>query len=250
MSRNVESGESNLNQMKMVHDENPELRWSFIQKVYSIITFQLLLTIPVISVVLFVHPVTNFFNSKQGTVLYIVLIFVPLIGIRVFNNFPLEASSQLFSSPIYQRLFDFTRWINLCLCWWENKSKNCHLDYYDDVYLDSLYILGRKKRSHNLSILRSILYGSLSIFILFSLVQIMFPLGIPLGIPFGIQSGKLLLSRILGCLVSIIFYGYIVYGTESLIKVVTYDQHLTAFVAMYLYLISLFLIPLVFFIGF
>jgi hypothetical protein len=65
----------------MVHDENPQLRWFFIRKIYSIITFQLLLTIPVISVVLFVRPVAHFFDSKlQGTGVYIVLIFVPLIG--------------------------------------------------------------------------------------------------------------------------------------------------------------------------
>ncbi|GAU39907.1 hypothetical protein TSUD_04990 [Trifolium subterraneum] len=57
-----------------------ELRWSFIRKIYSISIFQLLLTIAVISVVLFVPPVANFFNSTHGTGVYIVLIFVPLIA--------------------------------------------------------------------------------------------------------------------------------------------------------------------------
>ncbi|WJX15903.1 hypothetical protein P8452_06000 [Trifolium repens] len=241
MSRNVESGESNLNQMKMVHDENPELRWSFIQKVYSIITFQLLLTIPVISVALFVHPVTNFFNSKQGTVLYIVLIFVPLIAITFHWKHPLNYFLLLFINVSSTLPVGLT-----CVYVGGKISLKIVILITMMMFILTLYTSWAAKRSHNLSILRSILYGSLSIFILFSLVQIMFPLGIPLGI----QSGKLILSRILGCLVSIIFYGYIVYGTESLIKVVTYDQHLTAFVAMYLYLISLFLIPLVFFVGF
>lgn len=61
--------------------ENPRLRWSFIRKVYSIVTFQLLLTIAVASVVVFVRPVAHFFvGSTQGLVLYIVIIFVPFIS--------------------------------------------------------------------------------------------------------------------------------------------------------------------------
>jgi FtsH-binding integral membrane protein len=61
--------------------ENPQLRWSFIRKVYSIITFQLLLTIAVASVVVFVPPIAHFFvSSTQGLILYIVLIFVPFIS--------------------------------------------------------------------------------------------------------------------------------------------------------------------------
>jgi FtsH-binding integral membrane protein len=61
--------------------ENPQLRWSFIRKVYSIITFQLLLTIVVASVVVFVPPIAHFFvSSTQGLILYIVLIFVPFIS--------------------------------------------------------------------------------------------------------------------------------------------------------------------------
>ncbi|KAK2452563.1 Bax inhibitor-1 family protein [Trifolium repens] len=75
----MEIGESSLHQIKKVQDENSELRWSFIWKVYSIITFQLLLTIAVSFVIHFVRPVANFLDSTQGTILYIVILFVPLI---------------------------------------------------------------------------------------------------------------------------------------------------------------------------
>jgi hypothetical protein len=77
----------------------------------------LLLTIPVISVVLFVHPVTNFFNSKQGTVLYIVLIFVPLIGIRVLF-FYISSSSYYFYFFVVGRFiifFLFYLFVLICL---------------------------------------------------------------------------------------------------------------------------------------
>lgn len=61
--------------------ESPELRWSFIRKVYSIISFQLLATIAVGSFVVSVRPVANFFVATPvGLALYIVLIFVPFIS--------------------------------------------------------------------------------------------------------------------------------------------------------------------------
>ncbi|GAU39908.1 hypothetical protein TSUD_05000 [Trifolium subterraneum] len=71
----VESVESSFPPMNMIR-ENPDLRWSFIRKIYSITIFQLLLIIVVVCVVLFVSPVADFFNSKQGTVLYEFLVFV------------------------------------------------------------------------------------------------------------------------------------------------------------------------------
>lgn len=61
--------------------ESPELRWSFIRKVYSIITIQLLLGIAVAFAIIFVHPIANFFfNSKLSHVLRIVLFIVPFIS--------------------------------------------------------------------------------------------------------------------------------------------------------------------------
>ncbi|WJX10600.1 hypothetical protein P8452_01298 [Trifolium repens] len=87
MSRNIdlESGKKSLS-LKM--HKNPQLRWSFIHKVYSIITFQFLLTIGFASIVIFVRPVANFFkNTTHGDVLYIVLIFVPFIALFLHSYY-------------------------------------------------------------------------------------------------------------------------------------------------------------------
>ena len=65
--------------------ENPELRWSFIRKVYSIISLQLLATIAVASVVVSVRPISLFFVSTPGGLaLYIILIITPFIGNAFF----------------------------------------------------------------------------------------------------------------------------------------------------------------------
>jgi len=76
--RDVESGERTHYPTML---ENPELRWFFIRKVYSILTFQLLLTVVVASVLVFVRPVANFFiNTTEGYDLYHVLHIAPWIS--------------------------------------------------------------------------------------------------------------------------------------------------------------------------
>ena len=78
----VEAGATPLYPMMF---ESPELRWSFIRKVYSIISIQLLATIAVASVVVSVRPISQFFvSSSGGLALYIVLIITPFIGMCVF----------------------------------------------------------------------------------------------------------------------------------------------------------------------
>lgn len=79
--------------------ENPQLRWSFIRKVYAIVTAQLLLTIAVASVVVFVRPVAYFFlTSTQGLILYLLLIIVPFTSELLC----------LLASCIFHRLFVVT----------------------------------------------------------------------------------------------------------------------------------------------
>lgn len=61
--------------------ESPQLRWAFIRKVYTILSIQMLLTVAVASVVVFVRPVALFFVSSPGGFgLYIFIIILPFIG--------------------------------------------------------------------------------------------------------------------------------------------------------------------------
>lgn len=81
--------------------ESPELRWGFIRKVYSIIAFQLLLTIAVAATVVTVRPIAVFFSTTSaGLALWIVLIITPLLGkallTRVFSYFRLSLCLKLF----------------------------------------------------------------------------------------------------------------------------------------------------------
>jgi hypothetical protein len=63
--------------------EDPRLRWAFIRKVYSILSIQMLLTVAVAAIVVYVRPVARFFVSTPGGFgLYIFLIILPFIGTR------------------------------------------------------------------------------------------------------------------------------------------------------------------------
>lgn len=81
----VESGRQPLYPMMV---ESPELRWSFVRKIYSIVSIQLLLTIAVAAVVVTVHPISVFFSTtKVGLVLYILLVITPFIGRILSDSF-------------------------------------------------------------------------------------------------------------------------------------------------------------------
>ena len=93
----LESGSRPLYPMML---ESPELRWSFIRKVYSIIAIQLLVTIVVGAVVVTVRPISVFFApTGAGLALYIFLIFVPFISASLLTYFipsPFLTSSLVF----------------------------------------------------------------------------------------------------------------------------------------------------------
>lgn len=60
--------------------ESPELRWAFIRKVYVILCMQLLLTIAVGAVVVFVHPIASFITeTRAGLAVWIVLLILPFL---------------------------------------------------------------------------------------------------------------------------------------------------------------------------
>ncbi|KAE9611469.1 hypothetical protein Lal_00011615 [Lupinus albus] len=208
--------------------ESPELRWSFVRKVYSIIAIQLIATIAVGYFVVAVPPVANFFsNSGVGIAVYIVIAFIPLLTL-----FPLASYYQ--SHPVnYILLAIFT--ISLAF------TVGLSCAYTDEkivlqaviltavvVIALTLYTFWAASRGHDFNFLGPFLFGALFVLIFFGIVQILFPLGS-------------LSTMIYGCVGAIIFCGYIVYDTDNLIKRYSYDEFIWASVSLYLDIINLFL---------
>ncbi|GAU23404.1 hypothetical protein TSUD_334520 [Trifolium subterraneum] len=221
----VESGERTLYPMM---NESPELRWSFIRKVYTIITFQLLLTIAVASVVFFVPPIARFFvSSIQGSVLHIVLVFLPLITLWPLYYYHQKHPLNYFLLLIFTVTMAFP--IGLTCAYAHGKIiLEAVILTATVVFSLTLYTFWAVKRGDDFNFLGPFLFGALLVLIIFGLIQILFPLG-------------KLSHMIYGCLGAIIFCAYIVYDTNNLIKKYSYDEFIWASVSLYLDVINLFL---------
>ncbi|PKA49375.1 BI1-like protein [Apostasia shenzhenica] len=239
--------------------ESPELRWAFVRKIYTILSLQILLTVAVAAVVVSVKPISRFFvSSGGGLAVYIFLIILPFIGLKTYGIFRLFC---LVSSLIYDRrltsLSTFSDVPSILLlpappdkplssrrlyCF---HQLCCGIDMRvyqrtGKVILESailttvvvvsltLYTFWAAKKGHDFSFLGPFLFAAVMILLVFSIIQIFFPLG---RISYMIYGG----------LASLIFCGYIIFDTDNLIKRYAYDEYVWAAVALYLDIINLFL---------
>ncbi|KAF7804725.1 BI1-like protein [Senna tora] len=224
-SNDVEAGARPLYPMML---ESPELRWSFIRKVYSIITFQLLATIAVASVVVFVRPIAHFFvASGAGLALYIVLIITPFIVLCPLYYYHQKHPLNYLLLAIFTITLAFAVGLTCAFTSGKVILESVILTTVVVVSL-TLYTFWAAKRGHDFNFLGPFLFGAVLVLMVFALIQILFPLG-------------KISVMIYGCLASIIFCGYIIYDTDNLIKRYSYDEYIWAAVSLYLDVINLFL---------
>ncbi|GLU07592.1 hypothetical protein SLE2022_245450 [Rubroshorea leprosula] len=221
----VESGARPLYPMML---ESPELRWSFIRKVYSIITLQLLVTIVVAAVVVSVHPISHFFVSTGvGIALYIVLILVPFITLCPLYYYHQRHPVNYLLLGVFTISLAFVVGLTCAFTSGKVILESVILTAVVVVSL-TLYTFWAVRRGHDFNFLGPFLFGAVIVLIVFAFIQILFPLG-------------KLSVMIYGCLASIIFCGYIIYDTDNLIKRFMYDEYIWAAVSLYLDIINLFL---------
>ncbi|KAL1806504.1 hypothetical protein ACET3Z_029572 [Daucus carota] len=208
--------------------ENPELRWGFIRKVYVILSLQLLLTVGVASVVVFVEPINDFvLHTPAGFAIYIlsvVLTFIILCPLHIYQK---HHPVNLILLMIFTVLISFSVGLSCSM----NSGKvvleagilTCAV-----VFSLTLYTFWAAKSGHDFQFLGPFLFTSLLVLFLFGLIQIFFPMG-KLG------------TMIYGCIGAIIFSGFIIYDTDNLIKRYSYDEYVAAASALYLDIINLFM---------
>ncbi|KAK1288063.1 BI1-like protein [Acorus calamus] len=214
--------------------EPPELRWAFIRKVYSILTVQLLLTVAVSAVVVTVRPVSHFFVATSGGLaLYIVLIITPFITLCPLSSMYQRHPINYILLTVFTLSLSFA--IGLTCAFTKGKViLEAALLTLAVVVSLTLYTFWAARRGHDFNFLGPFLFSAVFILIIFSLIQMFFPLG------------KLSLM-IYGGLAALVFSGYIIFDTDNLIKRYTYDEYIWAAVALYLDVVNLFLALLTFF---
>ncbi|PKU79374.1 protein LIFEGUARD 2 [Dendrobium catenatum] len=208
--------------------ERPELRWAFVRKIYGILSIQMLLTIAISSIVVSVKPISQFFVSSGGGLgLYIFLIFLPFLVMCPLYHYYQQHPINLLLLGIFTVSISFS--VGLTCAFTEGKVilESVILTAVVVVSL-TLYTFWAAKRGHDFSFLAPFLFAAVMILLVFSIIQLFFPLG-------------RISLMIYGGLASLIFCGYIIYDTDNLIKRYAYDEYIWAAVALYLDIINLFL---------
>lgn len=221
----VESGSTPLYPTML---ESPELRWSFIRKVYSIVAIQLVLSIVVGAIVVSNHHISLFFTTTgAGLALYILLIITPFIVLCPLYYYHQKHPYNYLLLGIFTVALSFA--VGLTCAFTSGKViLEAAILTAAVVIALTLYTFWAAKRGQDFNFLGPFLFGAILVLMLFSIIQIFFPLG-------------RISTMIYGCLASVIFCGYIVYDTDNLIKRYSYDEYIWAAVALYLDVINLFL---------
>ncbi|CAD6207801.1 unnamed protein product [Miscanthus lutarioriparius] len=181
--------------------EDSRLRWAFIRKVYSILSIQMLLTVAVAAVVVYVRPVARFFVSTPGGFgLYIFLIILPFIASPSASPAPSpKGGDPGVGDP----------------------------DGGGGAEPHGVHLLGGEARP------RLQLPGPVP-------VRRRHDPHAVRAHPALLPLGRISLM-VYGGLAALIFCGYIIYDTDNLIKRYSYDEYVWAAVALYLDVINLFL---------
>ncbi|KQK20616.1 protein LIFEGUARD 4 isoform X3 [Brachypodium distachyon] len=209
--------------------ETPELRWAFIRKVYAIVALQLLATIAVAATVYLVPDIRAFFLARTPAslaafVLILVatiLVMIPMMCLR--NRHPINL--------ILLGLFTICMSFSVGLGCLSRKGviiiEAATLTFVVVLSL-TIYTFWAAKRSHDFSFLGPFLFAACLILMLFSLIQMLMPMG---------KVG----TTVYGCVSALVFSGFIIYDTDNLIKRHAYDEYVTAAISLYLDIINIFM---------
>ncbi|XP_050219816.1 BI1-like protein [Mercurialis annua] len=202
-----------------------ELRWGLIQKVYGILSIQLILTTIVSAATVLYAPINSLLGESPGLLLLLCIVpFVLLWPLHVYHQ---KHPVNLIILALFT--VSLSLLVGVSCAQIEGKIVLEALILTSAVVLSlTAYTFWAAKKGKDFSFLGPILFTSLIILILTSFIQVFFPLG----------STS---NAIYGGISALIFSGYIIYDTDNLIKRFTYDQYILASAALYLDILNLFL---------
>ena len=221
----IESGSSG--QLYPGMQENPQLRWGFIRKVYSILCVQLLITFGAAIAMTLVQPVKDFMHTKQGMYCMIAAIVLTVILLLVM----LCVKQRHPWNYVVLFLFTFAMAFMIGASCTQRKGEAvllaAGLTFLVTIAL-TLFTFAAAKRGADFSFLAPFLMCACLLLMAFGLMRLFLPFG---------QLGE----QVIGCVGALVFSGFIIYDTDNLIKRFNYDQYIDAAMTLYLDIINLFL---------
>ncbi|KAI7734019.1 hypothetical protein M8C21_017920 [Ambrosia artemisiifolia] len=218
----IEAGKHYPDQM-----EDPQLRWAFIRKVYSILTLQLLLTVAIASIVVVTPRINEFFHTRMGLITYIIIaIFTIIIGLMMscfMHNHPLN----MIMLGLFTVAFSVMVGVSCVFSKGKIILEASLLTTIIAVSL-TLFTFWAAKRGYDFNFLGPFLFCALILIICFSLIQIFFPMGS-------------LVRMIFAFVVALVYSAFIIYDTDNLIKRCSYDEYVIAATMLYIDMIQLFI---------
>lgn len=224
----IEAGGAGTGELYPSMMENPRFRWAFIRKVYVIIALQLLVTVGVAAIVVFVEPVATFMVSiPAGFAVYVSIFISTVLVLILLHIFMKRHPINLLLLAFFTCLMAFA--IGTSCAYTKGKVVLLAAILTVVVVVSlTLYTFWAVRRGQDFSFLGPFLFAGLMVLLVFMLIQIFFPIG--------------RLSRtIYGCLAALLFSAFIVYDTDNLIKRFSYDEYIPAAVSLYLDILNLFL---------
>ncbi|CAI7811849.1 unnamed protein product [Closterium sp. NIES-53] len=204
--------------------QDPSLRWAFVQKVYGILSCQLLLTFVAAMVVVKVESVR--LTVMNSPLLVIASAIVPFILICALSAYHQHHPLNLILLGLFSLSFSITLGLS-CAFTPANIVLEAILLTAVVVVSLTLYTFWAARRGEEFSWLEPILSTALSILVFSMVIQIFFPFG-PL------------LHTVFAAIGAIIFSFFIIYDTASLLSRYSYDEYIWASVALYLDILNLF----------
>ncbi|KAG6403001.1 hypothetical protein SASPL_135216 [Salvia splendens] len=209
-------------------EENPQLRWAFIRKVYAILTVQLIATIVVAAFVADHQSIALFFGTTwAGWAVYAAILIAVIMVICLVSalkdkhpiNFILLGIFTLFMGLFVGLAVSFIS----ALVVLEAAAATLAV-----VVCLTLYTFWAAKRGEDFSFLIPFVITIVITLVLLVIFQIFFPLG---KISTMLYNGLFIL----------LLCAYIIVDTDTLIKRNTYDQYIWASITLYLDVLNIFL---------
>ncbi|GFP85805.1 bi1-like protein [Phtheirospermum japonicum] len=207
--------------------ENRQMRWAFIRKVYSILCMQFLLTFGISMAMFLIHPVRVFMATANGFFVMIAIMIVTFILCMMMHCF----SQRHPWNYILLLLFTLAMSFMVGAATTQRKGDTVLLAAGLTLVVTvglTLFTFIAAKRGCDFNFMGPFLFCSLLLLIAFGIIRIIFPMG---------RLGE----QVIGCIGALIFSGFIIYDTDNVIKRFNYDQYIDATACLFLDIINLFM---------